>query len=96
MCHCSANTRLGGTPVIWRPEDKQKPAPKRPNSTEIYRPDVFETIEAKIKELSEELRALSLDIHGETSFLVPKHLQSYLICVSFYRSGHPELGFKEL
>jgi len=50
--------------IIWRPGDGKHPAPTKPGSSELYRPDILETIEAKIKELDDELRALSLDIHG--------------------------------
>lgn len=52
--------------TLWRPEDKYLPTPLRPGSSEIYRPDILETIEAKIKELSEDLRTVSLDIHGDS------------------------------
>jgi len=61
MCQCSPD--IQGPVLVWHPDDKEKPAPKRPNSTEVYRLDVLETIEARIKELNEELRELSLDIH---------------------------------
>jgi hypothetical protein len=30
----------------------------------IYRPDIYETISTKISSLDQELRSLSLDIHG--------------------------------
>ncbi|KDR78232.1 hypothetical protein GALMADRAFT_245310 [Galerina marginata CBS 339.88] len=49
---------------VWRPDDHQRPAPAKPGSNEIYRPDVLETIEIRIKELDQELRELSLDIHA--------------------------------
>jgi hypothetical protein len=52
--------------TAWRPDDGTKPAPERPES-EIFRPDVLTVIERKIHELSDDLRALSLDIHGDDS-----------------------------
>jgi len=64
MSHCGSVEQTVFT--LWRPEDQYHRTPLRPDSSEIYRPDIFETIEAKIKELSEELRTVSLDIHGES------------------------------
>ena len=65
MCSChSAESTPQSDNKVWRPDDKAKATPSRPGSTEIYRPDILETIEAKIKELDGELRELSLDIHG--------------------------------
>ena len=49
---------------VWRPDDTAQPTPRQPGSTQLYRPDILETIEAKIKEMDAELRELSLDIHG--------------------------------
>uniref|UniRef100_A0A8H7XUH5 Peptidase M20 domain-containing protein 2 n=1 Tax=Psilocybe cubensis TaxID=181762 RepID=A0A8H7XUH5_PSICU len=49
---------------VWHPDDNTKGAPVRPNSSPIYRPDILETIEAKIAEMDKELRELSLDIHA--------------------------------
>jgi hypothetical protein len=65
MCHCDSVEQTAFT--LWRPEDKYHPTPLRPGSSEIYRADILETIEVKIKELNEELRAVSLDIHGESA-----------------------------
>jgi len=48
----------------WRPDDGAVPFPLKPGSSDIYRADVLETITNRIQELSEELRGLSLDIHG--------------------------------
>jgi hypothetical protein len=80
---------------IWRPDDGTHPAPAKPGSCEIYRPDVLETIEAEIKRLDGELRDLSLDIHGKhtlnTSVSPVGQLTSFV-----YLSAHPELGFEEL
>ncbi len=47
----------------WHSDDNAQPAPLRPNSSEIYRPDILETIETEITRLDDELRELSLDIH---------------------------------
>ncbi|EDR10597.1 uncharacterized protein LACBIDRAFT_317213 [Laccaria bicolor S238N-H82] len=62
MCHCAHVEEPAFT--LWRPEDKKRPTPLRSGSSEVYRPDILETIEAKIKELSKELRTVSLDIHA--------------------------------
>ena len=65
MCNCHSEESIPQPSLnVWRPDDKVQPTPARPGSTEIYRPDILETIEAKIKELDAELRELSLDIHG--------------------------------
>lgn len=50
---------------VWRRDETAQASPARPGASELYRPDILETIEAKIKELDEELRKLSLDIHGK-------------------------------
>lgn len=52
------------TPVVWRPDDNQRRSPSHPGSSEVYRPDILETIEKRIAELDKELRELSLEIHG--------------------------------
>jgi len=65
MCSChSAESTPQSNNKVWRPDDKTQATPSRPGSIEIYRPDILETIEAKIKELDGELRELSLDIHA--------------------------------
>ncbi|KAF5313399.1 hypothetical protein D9611_008576 [Ephemerocybe angulata] len=66
MCHCSHNDPQSAVDLtrVWRPDDEQKPAPVNPGGTELYRPDILETIEQKIAELDSELRELSLDIHA--------------------------------
>ncbi|KAF7292976.1 Peptidase M20 domain-containing protein 2 [Mycena indigotica] len=46
---------------VWRPDDKAAPTPVAPGS--VYREDILETIEQTIKNLDDELRALSMDIH---------------------------------
>ncbi|KAF9523772.1 hypothetical protein CPB83DRAFT_886687 [Crepidotus variabilis] len=63
---CTTNETTSSTSVanIWRPDDGQQPVPKKPGSTELFRPDVLETIEKKIQELDKELHVLSLDIHA--------------------------------
>ena len=61
MCnHASDSSNL----KVWRPDDTAQPTPAQPGSSQLYRPDILETIEAKIKEMDAELRELSLDIHG--------------------------------
>lgn len=65
MCnHDSHDTFPISTGKVWHPDDKAQATPTRLNSSELYRPDVLNTIEAKIRELDGELRELSLDIHG--------------------------------
>ena len=50
---------------VRRPDDvTEQSTPYQPGSGELYRPDVLETIEAKIKDMDTELRELSLNIHG--------------------------------
>jgi hypothetical protein len=63
---CGAHTELSSSAkaIVWHPDDNAQPAPSNPNPSEIYRPEVLETIEAKIHEMDSDLRALSLDIHG--------------------------------
>lgn len=78
--------------VIWRPDDDQHPSPSHPGSSDIYRPDILETIEAKIQELDQQLRELSLDIHGMTFTDV---LNGCIVLILQFL-GHPELGFEEL
>ena len=51
--------------------------------------EIIQTIESKVDELSEELRELSLKIHG--AFTSPLTTASGLQC----SAGHPELGFEE-
>ena len=66
MCnhHTSDTIPRSNSGVVWRPDDDAVPMPAQPGSSEIYRPDILETIEAKIKEMDAEARKLSLDIHG--------------------------------
>ncbi|KAF9045487.1 hypothetical protein BJ165DRAFT_1477668 [Panaeolus papilionaceus] len=63
---CQHHTSNAPQPLekAWHPDGGAKPAPVRPNSSELYRPDILETIENKITEIDGELRALSLDIHA--------------------------------
>jgi hypothetical protein len=49
---------------VWRPEDKRIPAPQDPHPERLYKPDVLKTIEETIRDYSDKLRTLSLDIHG--------------------------------
>ena len=56
--------------VVWRPDDTAQPTPRKPGFSQLYRPDILETIEAKIKEMDAELRELSLDIHGKYKSII--------------------------
>lgn len=47
---------------FWRPGDDVTTV--KGTGAEIYRPDVYKLIEKRIDELNDELRALSIDIHG--------------------------------
>jgi len=49
--------------IVWRPEDDPKIRPPL-HEGEVYRPDILNVIETSIDGLSNELRALSLDIRG--------------------------------
>jgi len=49
---------------VWRQEDVSKPVPAKSGSSELFRPDILEFIDKHIEQCSQELRALSLDIHG--------------------------------
>jgi len=64
MCVPESTNPAKTNDKIWRPDDGSKPSPAKPGSKELYRPDILDTIEAKIKELDGELRTLSLDIHA--------------------------------
>ncbi|KAF9450012.1 hypothetical protein P691DRAFT_811259 [Macrolepiota fuliginosa MF-IS2] len=64
MCTCDLEAQQTWTNNVWRPGDKAAPAPQDPHLDQIYRPEVLETIEKRINELSDELRTLSLDIHA--------------------------------
>jgi hypothetical protein len=64
MCIHHASDNINSK--VWRPDDTAQATPTRPGSSELYRPDILETIEAKIKQMDAELRELSLDIHGIT------------------------------
>ena len=46
------------------PEDVSKPVPAKPGSSELSRPDILEFIDNHIEQCSQELRVLSLGIHG--------------------------------
>ena len=76
MCNHHTSAAIPGSHlgVVWRPDDNDDvilPMPAQPGSSELYRPDILETIEAKIKEMIAESRELSDDIHGnwQTSVL---------------------------
>jgi len=76
--------------IVWRPDDTAQPTPSQPGSTQLYRPDILETIEAKIKEMDPELRELSLDIHGIINIYTFGYTTSTDLNVA-----HPELGYQE-
>jgi hypothetical protein len=48
---------------VWLADDTGNPSPRDPNR-EIFRPDILDHIEKTITSLDNELRTLSLDIHG--------------------------------
>jgi amidohydrolase len=64
MCICDHTNETFSVNEVWRPDDNAQPKPSRPGFSDLYRPDVLETIESTIKNLDAELRALSLDIHA--------------------------------
>ena len=61
---CNQHASDSSNSKVWRPDDTAQPTPLKPGFSKLYRPDILETIEAKIKEMDAELRELSLDIHG--------------------------------
>jgi hypothetical protein len=63
MCKDHLEPPSSAKAVVWHPDDQAKPTPLNPNPSELYRPDVLETIEGRLHELDSELRGLSLDIH---------------------------------
>ncbi|RDB23723.1 Peptidase M20 domain-containing protein 2 [Hypsizygus marmoreus] len=70
-CGCQFAQTSG---VVWSPDDIDKPTPSRPNAvTSIHRADILEHIEATIKQLDGELRALSLDIHSHPELKFEEH-----------------------
>lgn len=55
---------ISGLPdILWRPDVDISLF--RGDGKDIYEPEFFETIDTAIETLSDELRALSLDIHGK-------------------------------
>lgn len=77
------------TDVVWRPGPTP---PAKGSGKEIYRPELFATIEASIDGLDEKLRALSLEIHGEflntPGFLLPRSLwiERFPLCSQIIQS----------
>jgi hypothetical protein len=51
---------------------------KYDDSLAIYRPDIYETISRTVSNLSQELRVLSLDIHG-TGYSLVGHIHTGLL-----------------
>lgn len=60
MCH--GDITQADNEAFWRPGDDI--AHVQGSGAAIFRPDVYELIEAKIAALDARLRTLSLDIHG--------------------------------
>jgi len=86
MCiHDSSNPQSNAR--VWHPDDKVKATPSKPNSSSIYRPDVLETIEAKVADMDAELRALSLDIHGIFFALSTNALICFKVWTTISSSG---------
>ena len=62
---------LSNPDEVWRPDNKEHAAAlteilqSKTAKDNVYRPDVLDAIEKSIDALSEELRALSIDIHGK-------------------------------
>lgn len=77
---------------VWRPDDNVTPVPRDLDPERLYKPEVLKTIEEAIFGLSEELRALSLDIHSK--FRCSSNILSSVL-TSCKQIGHPELAFKE-
>ncbi|KAF8208191.1 hypothetical protein K438DRAFT_317934 [Mycena galopus ATCC 62051] len=57
--------------TVWRPDDTTPAVPVCPDS--VYREDILEAIEQKIKALDGELRELSLDIHSHPELGYEEH-----------------------
>ncbi|TFK75626.1 hypothetical protein BDN72DRAFT_885678 [Pluteus cervinus] len=70
---CGSNKTTANTGEVWRPDNEAVPAPANPDETKLFRPDVLKTVEAKIKELDSELRALSLEIHANPELGYEEH-----------------------
>ena len=100
MCnHLACDDSSDSNSKVWRPDDTDQPTPRKPGFSQLYRPDILETIEAKIKEMDAELRELSLDIHGNTIsiffFLIRFSSSSTIYLTHPPRIAHPELGYEE-
>jgi len=52
------------TDVLWRPEDDHRAQPTLKEG-DVYRPDIVAVVDAAVDSLSNDLRQLNLDIHGE-------------------------------
>jgi len=63
MCKTHTDPPANTKAIVWHPDDNAQPTPSNPKSGKIFRPEVLETMEAKMREMDSELRALSLDIH---------------------------------
>lgn len=84
---------------IWRPEDghdlKALSTSIQQNlGQHVYRPEILDAIDATIDALYDELRSLSLDIHGECDSKSESSLGCRRPqCLSV--PDHPELKFEE-
>ena len=56
---------------------------KYDNSLAIYRPDIYETISRTVSNLSQELRVLSLAIHG-TGYPLVGHIHTGLLTTYYF------------
>jgi hypothetical protein len=68
---------------------------KYDGSLNIYRPDIYDTISRKISGLDQELRSLSLDIHGAWPRRFADEMGAIFL-KTIVMPGHPELGFQEM
>ena len=59
----------------------------------IYRPEILDAIEHTVEALDEELRALSLNIHGESESQRPPGCTRHSRLTSY--RAHPEIRFEE-
>lgn len=87
---CQPDSTQAVSTDFWRPGDDV--ALVKGTGADIFRPDVYKVIEAKIAELDGELRTLSLEIHGAYACV--------LCCLTLLMGvcghvDHPEIGFEE-
>ena len=82
---------------LWRPDDTTRATAALPGAADgVWRSDILDAIEETIAGMDEELRALSLDIHGEWRLGAWAHeLREGRGCLRTYLADHPELMFEE-